>query len=308
MQNKFAILDYVQNKDDIPIKNKIIKNSPDKFFDWYIKKFNPYKLERLNIYEIEGFKITMPFTKQDLYNRILFVNKIFEKTEKVLNNYNVTSLIKHMTKEYFNDFYIATGKNLMPFFLVDCFKKVVEITKKDLKNIEVLIISGNNKLINMILDNIYLDVNYITILIDKDKNFDLKNKISDIYYDSGLNISIMQNLRDISSADIIINTSDMLPRYDNFFKSGAVFLDLTNNKDRLISLAIVRSDIFFIDNFKIKHEDQKYNLDIFELGFYIGSKNYFDLINNIYKEYYFNKVFKELKKENVKFVSPVFLN
>ena len=48
-KNKFAIFDYVKNRNEIDIKFPTIKKMPDFILHWYIKKFCPLTIKNIDL-------------------------------------------------------------------------------------------------------------------------------------------------------------------------------------------------------------------------------------------------------------------
>ncbi len=47
-KNKFAIFDYVKNKNEIELKWNFLKQMPDFIWNWYVQNFCPITIKNLN--------------------------------------------------------------------------------------------------------------------------------------------------------------------------------------------------------------------------------------------------------------------
>jgi len=303
MDKKFAILENVRKNSDIPINSKIIKNSHQKILNWYVKKFNPYISENINIFHTDGIKIIMPFTDECIIDDKEKVSVITNKTLKYLEE-NKISII-YCRKDYGiyenNFFYKSTGKYLMPFFIVDNIKRILKNLKKDIRKTEVVIIAQDMLLTEIIIDNIYLDFNFITILMNEENEYDFEPKLYKVFYDSGLNINVTTDSNYIlRNADIIINTTDILNKYEYYFKRGAIYIEMAGKDFRTYDLINKRNDLLVIDDFPIKFRDSKFDLSHFELGFVNYSREYRNLIGGRYNFKYTKKIGEVLAKAEVK--------
>ena len=45
---QFAVFDYMESRQQIPVAFNILKKAPDFIWDWYIKKFNPLSVEKMD--------------------------------------------------------------------------------------------------------------------------------------------------------------------------------------------------------------------------------------------------------------------
>lgn len=296
MVRKFACIEYVKNTDEIPLKYNILKICPTKVMDWYVKKFNPFKIEDIEIANISGYKIKMPFTQDDIKNDLQKVNLITSKTLSIIESYNIEIITFPSDYEVIleNNICEATGKYLMPFFLIESMIKALKIIGKKIKTAEVLIINGDSDLTKVIIDNIYLDVNYLCVLVDEDTEADFDFKISEVFDDSGLNLQISKNSKvQLKTADIIINTSNANNKYDFHYKRGAIYFDLSNNKRKYIELVNKRPDILTVDNFRVSYNEEFLSLQTLELAFFIKNSSYKNLKTRGYK----NEMYKDIKQE-----------
>lgn len=299
MEKNFACIEYMKSIEEIPLKYNILKICPAKVMDWYVKKFNPFKIEDIEIANISGYKIKMPFTEIDIKNDISKVNLITSKTLAILESYNIEIITFPKNYEIFleNNIREATGKYLMSFFLIESMVKALKIVGKKIKNAEVLIIDGDSELTKIIIDNIYLDVNYLSVLVSEDSEEDFESKIVEVFDDSGLNIQISKNAKSqLKSADIIINTSHNKDKYDFHYKRGAIYFDLSNSTLKYDELVYRRPDILAVNNFRVSYNDEYLSLDYLELAFFIKCSYYKSLIVRGYK----NEIYKDIKEEILK--------
>jgi len=118
MRRSFALIKYLDDNDSLKFKYKIIKNRADTMLDWYIKKYNPFGAETIEIDGCAGYLITLPFSgKKFLADRPAFM-ETYEKTLASLAGMGVEIILPPAEIDCpASDIKIATGSFLSAFFM-----------------------------------------------------------------------------------------------------------------------------------------------------------------------------------------------
>lgn len=301
MEDKFACLKFIDKKKNIPIKFNIIKKNK-KLFEWYINKFNPITIKDISILNAEGYDIILPIEKKEAENNKDKAFTIIKSAVEAIFNEDV-KIIKLPDKFNFKfeNIYIATGVTLFPFFILQAVNKSLDIFNKQIKNAEILIIDGNTNLSESIIDNIYNDINYLSVITDSKSKYFFEEKAKAIFDENGLNIYIFERNKHIAeSADIIINTSKKDYKFDYIFKKNAIFFDLSLEQKRINELAGKRTDMLISNNFKLKYDKNNIEICDLELAMFCILKEYRNLIKNGHNMSFKNAIDKFLKDNKFK--------
>ena len=226
---KFAIFDYAKNKNEIELKWNFLKQVPDFIWNWYVQNFCPITIKNLNFDIANGFLIKLPIEKNKFNN--FDANKIFMKVLKKFDDVKIISCLDDFVLDEKNKILVSHGNYFFAFVIMDAIKKFLSNRKKKLSESEILILDNNFYLTNIVLDNIYAHVNYLSI-VTQQKNL-YKKKEREIFQDTGLNLQVIDYKKNlISESDIIINIDF---DDDNFFdaiKENALYFDLSNSKKK----------------------------------------------------------------------------
>lgn len=276
--DKFTCIKCVENKQDIPIKNKIVSKLPWYFKDKYILKKMPYNIEDISFMDVPGLEVTLNFLEREMkgskIERVIayMLDDLYQR--EVCVAYTDTALQLHHTSIVFFE-----GKNLMSFFIWPVIKKALKYTNKELRNVEIFIIDNDddNNTYN-IIEAIYEEINFLTLFTNRAEYF--RNYQEEIYSTTGLNLQIVdKNKALLKDADVIINLSDLLEeRYDYFFKKGALYIDLAHNENKTLELLRKRTDINVLDNVIFSINNKRMDNSKIEAALYIKYRTFYDYI------------------------------
>lgn len=260
---RFAIFKYAESYDDVGV-NEFIKKMPKFIYDMYIQRKNPYTYKKINILESEGFEVTVPFTKE-------LVEELYLKAENLLRRTIDDFYIKDVgiavipdSMPFVEGIRKSFGRAIMCFYINDIIKVLLEKQNKDLKDAKILVIDGGNFITNMIINELYENVNYLTFYTSDINNFEEKAEY--ILSESGLNVNIVQSIKNVAfkEADVIINCAMDMENSDYFFKNGAIYIDIAQNKPKLKRLTERREDMIIVDRAYFKTNEGIFGADIIE--------------------------------------------
>lgn len=288
---KFATIQFIQDVSEISLKFNMLKKAPPNILDWYIKKFNPYKIEKIDILNSGGYLIKIPLTVEQAKEDEDKVNFLVSRMLNDIKELDVEIVYPpiNFPFEFPNNIRIADGKYVFALLIVRAMEKALNIVKKDFKTSEVLIITDGNDITKILLENIYPHVNYLSLIVSdnlSEDEFSKYNQIATyIFEDVGLNVRITKKNKDaLENADIIINVSSENTNYDYYFKRGAVYFDLSSNKCKTQNLIIKREDVLIVTGLRIKSPDSSsfeniYKDELFETYLYVKDRDYRSLVN-----------------------------
>ncbi len=272
--NRFCILKFCDNYEYLQSKFSILKNK--KIRDIYVKKFNPFKIEDFcfgGLEEYLGYNVILPITKADAHLDNDLLEYLVEKTVKYLKSLNVNIILYDEVFFKSDEIFSLENLDINIFFLQDILKRVIKSNCLSRKDVSVSIISGEFNETNLILNEIYNDINFLS-LVEKDGHFSMYESITDmIFCDCGLEISFSNSLRE---ADIIINLCEEPKKFLKSLKKNAVIIDLKNS--------ILKDDVknSVIKNTILKVKDEYLKDFELELILYAHNINYRRFKDNTY--------------------------
>lgn len=278
------------------IKNIVLKK-------FYLKKFIPLSVVKEDFYKSFKYKITLPICKEDIEEELLI--KILEKLKTFLKSNNIKILkVDKLIEEYFADFNLVNGKYVFPFFISKIIKRCAKELAQKSKDMKVSIIWQDDLLDKAFINSLLMEVKNISVLVEEVDSFKFYDEFSNIYYETGLDIGVFkisENL--LKEYDIIIATGNV-EKYIYYFKKSCVFIDLGNNKNKIINR---REDLLHINYIDFNIEEiffQDFHLDAYLFINNLDYRNYRNgyMTNNIFSFFNNNyislnsmksKVFKE---------------
>lgn len=290
---QYAELYFAKQEDDIPI-NKYLMKLPDNMRNQIIKWKPTLEYKDSVTWGIQGAEIQMPLT-YTMYRKMpgLLRKQIFKKIEKKLQKREITHVILPNTMKTFpfENMKKCTGNDIKPFFMMEMidFLTKENIVGKDLQDVEVIILDGNTKDVDIMIDFIYPYINHLTIISKSPDRF--KEKAEIILEDVGLNMQVLSYTKGaISQGDIIIDTHYDDPSIIGFCKAGALYLDIGNHIEKTNMLLERRRKAQVIDQFLLIKNNQVASLAKAEALLDLGT-----LFSRNYKE-----TMKRIKEEKVK--------
>ena len=294
--DKFAILDYVKNKSEIPIKFNILRKAPDFIWDWYVKKFNPILIEKLNFDFADGFLIKLPLEKTKIDEK-----KFLHSLSLAIKSLPQIKIIKLPRTDIEINIPIAHGNFLFAFLMINVIKKFFAITEKNLGQLEIFILDQNYLLTQILIDVIYPHVNYLTIITDTKEIYTQKQH--DIFSDVGLNIQIINyNKLYMKNADVIINTG-MDCDFAHALGKKILYFDLTTRNDYFMNFKTKRPDIFALNNLNLYCLNANFDSILLEMCLFCISSDFKKIFDGVYNKKIFENVMKKLETLYIKISS-----
>lgn len=257
---QYAELYFAETQQDIPV-NKYFMKLPEGLRNKIIKWKLNLKYEEKTTWGVKGAKIQLPMT-YTMYREMPIQAKqdLFQKIEKKLRQRDMTHVIlpRLINSSPFKQLQECTGNQIKSFFIMQIIYFIAKekIVDKKLKNIEVIILDGNKKDVNRIIDLIYPYINHLTVLSRTPERF--QEKADYIFKDVGLNMQVLSYTKGaISQGDIIIDTHDEDPLMLRFCKKGALYLDIANHPEKTVRLkeankdVLIREEVLFSKNGEI---------------------------------------------------------
>ncbi len=300
-ENKFAIFDYVKNKNEIELKLNFLKQMPDFIWNWYVQNFCPITIKNLNFDIADGFLIKLPIEKNKFNN--FNANKIFMKVLKKFDDVKIIKCPNDFILDKKNKILVSHGNYFFAFVIMEAIKKFLSNHKKKLSESEILILDNNFYLTNIVLDNIYAHVNYLSI-VTQQKNL-YKKKEREIFQDTGLNLQVLDYKKNlISESDIIININFNGNNFFDAIKKDALYFDLSDSKKKYLDeLKIKRPDIFVFDKLNLVYKNNLLDNKIFEMILYCADNDFKKIFDGEYNKKIFSAVKKKIQTLDIKISS-----
>lgn len=304
MQKKFAIIEAANSVADITYRFKIIGKSPVTIQEWYVKKFNPFKMEEVEHCGQRGFLIKLPFTKDGTFIQSPEALSLTTRTLEALSAYGVEMVLPPpvFAHPFPNTLPVADGCVMRLFFAMPIIQKALHFLNKDIKTAEILIIGGNMHMTLLLIDMVYPHVNHLTLLTDNPEDTLLLETAERVFDDTGLNLCLtVKNKALLEGADVILNTYGGPDRYDFYYRRGAAYVEFSPNKQKYLELATKRPELLLVDDIKIKYRNQVMSAAFFEMLFFAASAEYrrfYYFLGKNYSEELSKFILQELKVRN----------
>jgi hypothetical protein len=279
MPVKFARLDYITNKGDIPVYFNVIKQGTGGGLDWYIDRYNPLNVTDVTIAGEAGYSVLLPITYEESLSDKGKVCSLISRAVESLRGSGVEIFmpppgIEPPPKK---GVALANGVRLFPFFLEQAIGKWVTNTRRDPRFLELAIINGQTEITENIMDNVRGCVNFASVIDLANGSGRLGEVTDDIYNDTGLNIVISGMVKTkgsavLRSADIVVTTAAV--DYDSSYKRGALVIDLTGKPANAARTALRRPDLMVVDGLLLKYNGAAIPLNVFELALYLKNRGY----------------------------------
>ena len=295
---RFASLHYAKSLEDIPM-GLITRRLPEKLRQKIVWNKNPIQIKETAINKAEGYEITLPLLASEGENFPIAAERILEKTVEVLKQKDVAILVLSEKMLPPSGIRLADGRAIFGFLIGEAVKKAAKLAQIDLKNAEILLIDGGNFLTSLTLDGIYPEVNFLSIFTDRVENY--QEKTEKIFEDTGLNVQLFSSGKNyyLKNADIVINCASDQENFDYFYKSGAVYLDVNQNTQKLKRIMSKRQDMIFADGLKVKWDNGFYDGQALEACLYVTRDDFRQVLSGSYAKSQGDFVRKAMLKEGI---------
>lgn len=290
---QYGELYFAEKEEDIPINQYLMKLTPyvrNKIIKWKLS----LKSKEKTVWGVDGEIIQLPMT-YTMYRTMPSGarNSLFEKIEKKLLQKDITHVIlpKIMRSSPFKQIKECRGNHIKVYFIMDIIHYISQqrLVNKDLKDLEIIILDGNQKDVPMIIDLIYPYINYLTIMTDHPEDF--QEQAVSIFEDVGLNIQVLSyNKTAMGQGDIIIDTHYDDPSVIRFCKKESIYLDMGNHSEKTTMLLERQNQVPVVDEFFLTKGKQIVSIAEAEVLLTMGN-----LLSWDYKE-----TIRQIKKEKIK--------
>lgn len=264
MYKKFAVLRCAGDIHDLPLSNPLMRYMPKKIRRGHILKRLPVSATNIQHLNHTGLDITLPIMEEDLLNSDYVKEVINEWNQKaMLYNVNATILSKELRpfSEDFNGL-IANKTNVQFLYMNTVIEKIIERSHKELKDMNFVLIDGDNSRTTYIMNQIYDHINNLTLITSQPDQFE--DSIEAIYEETGLAVWVTNyNINQKIPGDIIINCSRDQNKVFYCFDEGSYMIDFISNDDKIKNILIKRSDIRIITEVDMYIEDHPMNKELF---------------------------------------------
>jgi hypothetical protein len=264
MYKNYAMISCSENMQQIKFSNPLIKYYPNKYIMKYILKKLPLNVSEVDYLDNKGLEIKLPILPS-IFNEEEYIKAIIEEFNDKLLIYNINVII--LSKElqnYRNDFkcLIADEKHVQFLYINKVIEQVINLIAKELKDMNFVIIDGDNSKTRYIIDNIYKDINSLTVITSHPESYE--EIVEEIYDDTGLAVQITNyNVNQNISSDIIINCNQDNDKVFYCFSEGSYIIDFVSNENKIRNMMIKRSDINIVTNIDMYVNNHLISKDLF---------------------------------------------
>ncbi|WP_304943108.1 hypothetical protein [Vallitalea guaymasensis] len=256
MYKKYAIISCNKETGDINFRNPFIRFFPKKMVRNYIIKKLPLNITEIDYLGNLGLDIKLPITEEELIEEE-YTKAIIDEFNRRHLIYNINTLvISKELKDYRDCFESIVGsEKAVQFLYIDkVIKKIINLSNKELKDMNFVIIDGDNSKTRFIIDNIYQGINSLTIVTSKPEIFE--ERVDEIYDETGLAVGITNyNVNQEISSDIVINCNGDKNKIFYSFDEGSYIIDFVSDDDKVKDILIKRNDINVITGVDIYVDD-----------------------------------------------------
>ena len=257
---------------------------PSKVMHFYIEHFRPNTICETELLGAKGYHAKIHLSEEQLQKKELKGQKIIEKMLKNLEELGVQIVVPPPKQGNIPTgiLPISNGKIVKGLYVMEAITKFLTLQKKDLKDARIVLVDGGNVLTHLILDRVYPNVNFLSILTDRQEDFE--KKIQAIYEDCGLNVYLFSNGKNtaMAEADIILNCGCEMENYDYTIKPQAFYFDIAQNRRKLQRLMLRRDDIFIADGILLQKEKKPYTDKEVEAAAYVSKNEFKTLVSSAY--------------------------
>ncbi len=264
MYKEYAVLRCAVDIHDLPLGNPLIRYMPKKMRRDHVLKRLPLSVSQVNHLNHTGLDITLPIMEEDLLNPEYVKEVIHEWNQKaMLYNVNATILSKELRpfSEDFNGL-IASKTSVQFLYMNAVIEKIVERSHKELKDVNFVLIDGDNSRTTFIMNQIYDHINNLTIITSRPEQFE--ESIEEIYQETGLAVWVTNyNITQKIPGDIIINCSPNQDKVFYCFDEGSYMIDFISEDDKIKNIIIKRDDIHIVTEVDMHVEHRPINKELF---------------------------------------------
>ncbi|QUI21561.1 hypothetical protein HZI73_04295 [Vallitalea pronyensis] len=264
MYKKYAVLRCASDIHDLPLRNPLMRYMPKKMRRGHILKRLPAFASEVNHLDLTGLDITLPIMEEELCHEQYVKDVISEWNQKaMLYNINATVLSKELRpfRDTFNG--LIADKNHIQFLYMDAvIEEIIKRSHKELKDMNFVLIDGDNSRTTYIMNQIYDHINNLTIITSQPEHFE--KSIEAIYEETGLAVWITNyNITQRIPSDIIINCSQHSNKVFYCFDEGSYMIDFISDDDKIKNILIKRSDIHLVTEVDMLVESRLMNKELF---------------------------------------------
>ncbi|MDR2899090.1 MAG: hypothetical protein LBU94_02125 [Clostridiales bacterium] len=260
----YGVIKYADNARPL---TEFIKKMPRFIYKWYISKYCNISVNEVSTGGYKGFEILINAVKNDVVNDTYLKGSI---AGKILNKAYENNIISGVCPAELEDklmdgLYIPKGHLIKRFLLKKIIDRHIKSIKLDKRYIEYAVIEGEPVITRQVLFRLYPGVNNLSLILEgSDKNI-YERAAGEIFDDSGLNINFGGKNSDfLKEADIIINLSENSKSYASFFKRGACYIELAENKEKLKRLMGTRQDMYMPVVSKVNVGREPVDINLYE--------------------------------------------
>ncbi len=223
----------------------------------------PLKVEPLNLLDVEGKKITLPFTLSDL--KEMKKEKITDMLNRIIIGEGTQNIVVEKSLDAYVDPSLFIDGKMIPFLCLDeilrMIRKIHRIPEKEMK---LKVIDSNSVDLREVLSTVIADLNYLTVITERVE--ELESFAEKIYNETGLlilikskdSLNIIMENEDKTNTDteVILDLSDECMKNIYCLERDSVYIDLCSDMVKLKTILAKRKDISYYNFFQFTLADE----------------------------------------------------
>lgn len=224
------------------------------FREKYLYKKLPVRKERMEVLQVEGQKLTLPYTYESL--------KKFPKEDitNILNRIIMREGVQNIVVEkklepYLDDSLLIDGR-LLPYLMIrEGTEWICNRHHIDRRGFQPVVVDSGDSDTEYVLAQIGQDLNFLTILTSRPEFFE--DYVEQLYAQTGLMASVLTKpLYGQIQGNVVLDLNKAADRDYRYYPQNAIVLELTGMEKKRRDIMAKRRDITFYNRFDIADRDK----------------------------------------------------
>ncbi|TCT14671.1 hypothetical protein EDC18_105153 [Natranaerovirga pectinivora] len=306
MAKGFAAFKLANTLDDIKIKIPFGKLLSDSYIEkTKLKKILlkvPIEISEINIAGIEGYEVQIPITasilkeKDENYIRTIIDDSINQMIDEECHSFVFPEEIMPYVED--KEIVISNGKGLQFLLLDKVIEKCINLSEKKLKELNFVIIDGQDSLSDFCIDYLYDKVNYLTIVTKRPVYFEETKEF--IFEETGLAVEVLEDpLNNYIESDIVINCRKEKNKAFYFYNKKAFLIDFVSDKSEIKNVLLKRKDLQVVDDISLKINKIEYDTKLLQAAIFSQNRIFRSWLMYGYKKDMIDRIEKVLSQFNL---------
>lgn len=244
---EYAILRCAVDQHSLPLRNPFMRLATKNMRRNHIIKRLPVYASSIEHLGRPGLDITIPLIENELHE-VDYARHVIEEWNQRAMLYDINAIVLakalHPYRQAFRGL-VANRNSVLFLYINVIMEKIIARSHKELKDMNFVLIDGDNSITTYIMHYIYDHINNLTIITDRPEHFE--ENITEIYEETGLAVCVTgHNILQKIPSDIIINCSKEPDKVFYCFDPDSYLVDFVSGDEKIKNILIKREDIHVI--------------------------------------------------------------